>query len=97
MRAITISNKNKKLINDLFGDETRGFTKIAISRNSEMDKGECKMWCNVIKSGFLELDYNFILSGGCKAIADSLLLDYEYIIASFLKIEGLIFQEFKNG
>lgn len=97
MRTITISNKNKKLINDLFGDETRGFAKIAIDRNSHEDKGECLMWCAVLKSGFDTLDYNFILSGGCKSICDSLLLDYDYVIAAFLKIEGLIFQDFKEG
>lgn len=95
MRTIKISNRIKKLINNLFSCKT-GFTSVAINRNSHEDKGEVRMWCNVIKSGFLTLDYNFILSGPCKTICDSLLLEYDYVVAAFLKIEGLIFEEFKR-
>jgi hypothetical protein len=97
MRTITISSKNKKLINEIFGNDESGFIKIAISRNSHADKGEVRMWVNVIKSGFLELDYEFILSGGCKSICDSLLLRYDWVIAAFLRVEEAIFEEFKNG
>lgn len=89
---IKISKKNKVLINNLFSQEL-GFTRVAIDRNSHMDRGEVKMWCNVIKSGFLELDYNFLLSGSCKAICTSLLLSYEHVIEAFLKVEVLIFKE----
>lgn len=97
MRTITISNDTKKLINNLFGNDETGFTKIAIDRNSHMDKGEVRLWAAVMKSSFLELDYNFILSGGCKSVCDSLLIEYDYILEAFLKIERLIFKEFRNG
>lgn len=93
---IKISNNNKKLINNFFDNPEIGLKKMARDRNSEEDEESVNLVCEIIKSGFLELDFKFIFCGACKNYCDSLLLDYEFVRIAFLKIEGLIFQEFKG-
>jgi hypothetical protein len=84
------------MINNFFDNPEIGLKKIARDKSSHDDEDAVNLICEVIKSGFLELDYKFIFDGACKNYCRSLLLDYEFVKIAFLKIEGLIFQEFKG-
>jgi hypothetical protein len=90
---IKISNKNKKMINNFFDNPEIGLKKIARDKSSQDDEDAVNLVCEVIKSGFLELDYKFIFDGACENYCRSLLLDYEFVLYAFSEVEKIIFKE----
>lgn len=83
---MTISYKNKKMVETLFNNPDNGFVRLAMDKNSFEDEPYVELICEVIKSGFLTMDVEFFENNSCKNLCHSLLLDYNTVLYAFHKL-----------